>query len=212
MNKWGKYYILVILATLFLLPPGVRSQTQPNSIIIEGHECVDLDLPSGTLWATCNLGADSVGQRGSYFAWAETNAKASFFQNNCSTYRAKIEEYSRNSEYDAATVLWGAEWSTPTIDQMTELINNCTWSWVDDGDSKGYLVAGQNGNKIFLPAAGWFEEIVFGANQFGCYWTSTPHDFYTVSGYRLEFSDNSRSINRMARYNGLSIRPVTKSR
>ena len=35
----------------------------------DNHEYVDLGLPSGTLWATRNVGADKPEDIGDYFAW-----------------------------------------------------------------------------------------------------------------------------------------------
>ena len=43
--------------------------------MIDGHEYVDLGLPSGTLWATCNVGASKPEEYGDYFAWGETKPK-----------------------------------------------------------------------------------------------------------------------------------------
>ena len=40
-----------------------------------GHYYVDLGLPSGTLWATCNVGAVNPTDYGDYFAWGETEPK-----------------------------------------------------------------------------------------------------------------------------------------
>ena len=51
---------------------------------LNGHEYVDLGLPSGTLWATCNVGAETPESIGSYFAWGETSTKADY---DWSTYK-----------------------------------------------------------------------------------------------------------------------------
>ena len=56
---------------------------------INNHEYVDLGLPSGKLWATCNIGASSSEENGSYFAWAETEPKEYYDWSNY--------KYSRNA-------------------------------------------------------------------------------------------------------------------
>lgn len=198
--------ILTLITFLGLTGFAQTSDTISN----KGHECVDMGLPSGTKWATCNIGADKPSDAGEYFAWAETASKTCFFENNCATYKTSIEEFVANPQYDAATVLWGEGWSVPTVEQMRELLDNCAWVWTTIDDKKGYMVTAENGNSIFLPAAGWFEEQVYGANQFGVYWTSTPYEKFQTSAYRLDFTDSSRSIMRFSRYSGQSIRAVTK--
>ena len=101
-----------------------------------GHEYVDLGLPSGTLWATCNVGAETPEGYGDYFAWGETELKTTY---NLSTYKYtngsydQLTKYCSNSSYgyngftdtltvllpedDAATANWGDGWCMPTADQ-----------------------------------------------------------------------------------------------
>ncbi len=147
-----------------------------TSIKIEanGHAYIDLGLPSGTLWATCNIGASSPEEYGDYFAWGETTAKSEFWWHN---YKLCVGEnsswltkYCSNKYYgyknftdslsilepcdDAATVNWGGDWCIPSVEQIEEIINNCTWTWSTCNNIKGYEVEGPNGNSIFLPAAG----------------------------------------------------------
>ena len=50
------------------------------------HEWVDLGLPSGTLWATCNIGANAPEDYGDYFAWGETKPKDNYDLNNYKWY------------------------------------------------------------------------------------------------------------------------------
>ena len=108
------------------------------------HEWVDLGLPSGTLWATCNVGADNPEDYGDYFAWGETEPKVIY---NWSTYKwcngsvNTMTKYCTDSGYgtvdnkteldpadDAATVNWGTSWRMPTLEQLDELLTKCTWT------------------------------------------------------------------------------------
>ena len=121
-----------------------------------GYEYVDLGLPSGMLWATYNVGADSLDEVGDYFAWGETEPKTDYSWN---TYKwgtkDSLTKYNNidsltvlKAEDDAATANWGRAWRTPTMDELYELKDGCTWTWTKDG-----LVGTSktNGNTIFLP-------------------------------------------------------------
>ena len=104
-----------------------KPDDQPN--IINGHEYVDLGLPSGKLWAKTNYGASSEGDYGIYIDWTSRNIIQS---------------------------VWGNEWSTPTHSDFLELYNQCTFTWDYNANSVyGCRVTGPNGNSIFLPAAGF---------------------------------------------------------
>ena len=69
-------YLSFILSTIFIS----TSYAQTN--VIDGHEYVDMGLPSGTLWATCNIGAESSTDFGDYFAWGETEPKEEYTNEN----------------------------------------------------------------------------------------------------------------------------------
>lgn len=110
-----------------------------NAESIDGHEYVDLDLPSGLLWATCNVGANTSTEVGSLFAWGETSAKTEFTWENYKYGNAadSITKYcitTKNGKNgftdgrttledadDAAFVNWGSNWQTPTADDWCEL-------------------------------------------------------------------------------------------
>ena len=139
----------------------------------EDHEWVDLGLPSGTLWATCNVGANVPEEYGDYFAWGETEPQELY---DWSTYKwcfgdeFSLTKYCHKSDYgyngytddkteldpedDAAYVNWGPSWRMPTAQQLGELYENCTWTWTQLNCVNGYLVTGPNGNTLFLPAGG----------------------------------------------------------
>lgn len=141
-----------------------------------GHDYVDLGLPSGLLWATCNVGANSPEDYGSYFAFGETTTKDVY---NEDTYKLKkntsisngvvkttysdaksgksiIDDYSNTllPAYDAAQTNWGGVWRMPTKEEFDELNEKCSWTWMENEKMKGYSVTGPNGNSIFIPAAG----------------------------------------------------------
>lgn len=139
--------------------------------------CVDLGLPTKTLWATMNVGANTPIEYGTLFAWGETSQKQGAY--DWTTYRWSdgyndvlklpiLTKYCTNSNYgnvdgkyildqedDAAAVNWGAGWKMPSKKQFSELINNCRWVWTSMYNGNGWIVTSKiNGNAIFLPAAG----------------------------------------------------------
>lgn len=132
-------------------------------------EWVDLGLPSGTLWATCNVGATKPEEYGDYFAWGETtgykNGKSYFYYESYKYYdNEDITRYTSTFygpdialvlQDDAAYVYWGSDWRMPTYRQQDELREECTWLWTKLNGVNGYLVKSlRNGHSIFLPAAG----------------------------------------------------------
>ena len=175
-----------------------------DSISFSGHEYVDLGLPSGLKWATCNVGATKPEEYGNYYAWGETAPKSSYSSDNYS--------YSDNPDKDAARANWGGQWRMPTKEEWQELLDNCTWTWVEGyngGENNGYQVTGSNGNSIFLPAAGYrSRDDLYYAGDRGYYWSSSlGTDYPDDAWYVLFYSDNVlRSID--GRYYGQSVRPV----
>ena len=197
-----------------------------------GHIWVDLGLPSGTKWATCNVGANNPEGYGDYFAWGETTPKETY---NWSTYRYcngdynTLTKYCNNAEYgnngftdnlttleasdDAATVNWGSGWRMPTFDEMDELNRNCTVTWTTQNGVNGRLFTGPNGNSIFLPAAGYrYGSSLYDAGSHGYYWSSSLDTDYPYDAWYLNFgSDDYYMGNYGLRYYGLSVRPVCVS-
>ena len=187
------------------------------------HEYVDLGLPTGTLWATCNLGADSPEEYGDYFAWGETAVKDSYSwdtykwrnsNGDITKYTTLDEQPELLPEDDAATANWGRKWQMPSREQIEELINPdyTTSEWTTRNGVNGLLITskmpGYEVKSIFLPAAGYYynsTELYQGGEQ-GYYWSRTPQSILSHT-YYLHFSigiaGGYRSIGR-------TIRPVRK--
>lgn len=191
-----------------------------------GHDFVDLGLPSGTLWATCNVGATNPEDYGDYFAWGETTTKETY---NWSTYRycngsnRTMTKYCSNSSYgyngftdtlttleasdDAATANWGSAWRMPTKEEFEELNNNCTITWTTLNGVNGHLLTGTNGNSIFLPAAGGrHDNSIDNAGSHGDYWSSSLHG--GPDGGDFDLQPDNYSISWDFRFYGRSIRPI----
>lgn len=203
---------------------------------IQGHEFVDLGLSVN--WAACNIGANSQGEKGEYYAWGEIMTKNNYIWGNykwCDGDFQYLTKYYRNgygvmdnivlsSSDDVATVKWGDKWRLPTKEEIDELCNRCTWRKTTMRGVLGYIVTGPNGNSIFLPDAGVMERplgttsMYYDKSEFndniGHYWSSTVNDRFCTSSYVLRFCSayDWYRIESWSRVEGCSVRPVTKSR
>ncbi len=178
---------------------------------IEAYESVDLDLPSGTLWATFNVGATAPHETGNYYAWGETVTKTDY-SINASTYNQNISDISGNATYDAATANWGNSWCIPTNAQAQELATECQWEETTINGVTCHKVTGPNGKYIYLPCAGVYKGTTgTSVGSIGRYWTSTPGS-KTSQAYSLNFPLSSTITTAENRNSGRSIRPVTSSK
>lgn len=191
-------------------------------------EYVDMGLPSGTLWATCNVGASAPDEYGDYFAWGETEPKEVYDWNTykwcngsensmtkyCTDYHGFVDNKTElDSEDDAATVNWGPSWRTPTTMQQQELYEQCTWTWTTRNGVNGYQVTGPNGTTIFLPAAGFCWDIfLYFHGMLGYYWSSTLYSGNPSKAYSLDFTSSEVHWNDyIDRSSGLAVRAVRVS-
>ncbi len=175
---------------------------------LNGHEYVDLGLPSGTLWATCNVGANIPSGTGYYYAWGETTPKSEYTSDN---YTYTEISPTLPASADAATINWGNGWRMPTQEEMEELKNSCIATWTTMNDVKGCLFTGPSGYSIFLPASGnGTNTEMYPEGPYGDYWSSTVlSNYYASTLYFDEYHDNvGVSISENLRRKGLSVRPV----
>ena len=187
-------------------------------------KAVNLGLPSGLKWATCNVGANAPEEYGDYFAWGEISPKENYVWATykwCYGSNRNINKYNHYNNTDnlrqlqlsddAARANWGENWRMPTDAEWTELRTQCGWLWTKQEGKNGYLVTGPNGNSIFLPAAGERSgEKLYSAGSGGVYWSSSlgtggPDYAYTVG---FDSGNIGRYID--SRCYGKSVRPVTE--
>ena len=195
-----------------------------------GFDYVDLGLPSGLKWATCNVGADSPEEYGYYYAWGETTPKTIAYNWNTykwatATYHTEylddkwaletLTKYNTSSDYgtvdnktvleladDAARVNWGGAWRMPTDAEWTELCERCTWTWINFNGINGYEVKSNiNGYTIFLPGAGNYDyNGLGGAGDIGFYWSSSLNTDYPYDALDVYFSDSEIIHNILGRF------------
>ena len=214
-----------ILSIVFVMS-ACKEQSSHN-----GHEYVDLGL--SVKWATCNVGAQNPEDYGEYYAWGETITKTTYTWKNY-RFRVSGDTYSdlKFSNYDPAEILdhlkktvldladdvanvkWGGNWRMPTIANLTELANNCTFASATVNNVKGVKVTSNiNGNYIFLPSNGYITGTTFKG------WTSnSPGARFWLAdcagsdkAYQQYTAESSPAVNydqAKDKFRGTPIRPV----
>lgn len=184
----------------------------PSNIIVA--EAIDLGLPSGTKWASFNIGATSPEQYGEYFAWGELGEKKIYSEDTYQFDKDGLDLGTNISgtKYDVARMRWGGDWRMPTIAECRELKNNCTYEWTTyQGVAGGKFTSKKNGNSIFLPAAGyrWGGDL-YAAGSDGNYWSSTLDGSFPDTAVYLYFTSKyaQSSGDFGNRDYGFSVRPV----
>lgn len=173
-----------------------------------GHDFVDLGLPSGTKWATMNVGASSITDYGNYYQYGKGAAQhaATIEQSNYNGTENPLD-----SSVDTATQVWGGDWYMPTKQQLEELIANTTYEWVTNYQGSGINGATftANGQTLFIPAAGYYSYgSLSSVGSFGFVWSSTPYSQNYAFAYSLYFGDGYENIEFYNREGGYSVRPV----
>ena len=184
---------------------SVESFTTPTGSSTT-HQYVDLGLPSGTMWATMNVGATTPEEYGSYFSWGETTVKTTYYTEN---YTYSDNPATLPASVDAATANWGEGWRMPTKEEMQELIDNCEHTWTEQNGVYGLVISGTNGNSIFLPAAGSnYADAPSGAEANGLYWSNTIREEDNEYAEGLRFSQSDFEMIYDYRSTGFTVRPV----
>ena len=185
-----------------------------------------IDLGLSVKWASHNVGASSPEGFGGYYAWGETEEKSDYdwetykyavdSDGNGMFYEDEFIDIGSNisgTQYDVAHVKWGGSWRMPTLDEIRELGENCSWKWTTYNGVKGQLVTGPNGNSIFLPASGYrYGTSVDDVGDDGRYWSATQNEgsnitaayylnYYYSYGYYWGYCWN--------RSGGCTVRPVS---
>ncbi len=192
------------------------------------HGYVDLGLPSGLLWATCNVGANAPEEYGDYFAWGETQPKDTYnwsMYQHCMGNVYMLTRYCDSSSFgyngftdnlttllpedDAATTNWGSVWRMPTKEEWQELYNNTTCIWTTQDGVNGQLFTASNGNSLFLPAAGCRDDhSLDGAGSFGSYWSNLLGMDYPLHAWAFSFYSGDYDVLEYSRHYGRSVRAV----
>ena len=211
----------------------MKETTPPTPV---EHEYVDLGLPSGTLWATMNIGASSITDTGLYYQWGDSQGyeynSREWEEYTYKWYDSNEMKYTKYNHTDGKRVLddaddaaiaaWGNGWHIPTKTQLTELINNeyvttaFTENYLNSGVDGLLITSKTNGNSIFLPygteIGTEYNRAVYHSNEtFGQYPLDSSYELYcglySESNYGAHIIDKN-SIGELRRWYGESIRPV----
>lgn len=205
---------------------SITTMGESRYIVINGHQFVDLGLPSGLLWARTNIGAHFSSDDGDYFAWGETEPKSYYDLStykwgdynewegiNMTKYNLTDKKTTLDSEDDVATVNWGAPCRMPDSSEFEELYNKCDWAWQSSyNGTSGYLVTGPNGKTIFFPASGdRYNDSLYNHGSRGNYRSrSLGSNHYTYARLLYFDSDYVKPTNKSYRWYGLTVRPVAE--
>ena len=215
---------LMLIMIMAMMALSVKAQPANNDDVKNPHEWVDLGLPSGTLWATMNVGASSPEDCGYYFAWGETSTKDAYDWSTyiwCNGSENTLTKYCSDKDYgevdnrtlllpedDAATVNWGAAWRMPTEAQMQELITRCKWTTIEINGVDCCRVTGPNGATLILPESGVRSEVAQNETEQGGYYWSSESPLMPECAGGLSFGSGNRSWGIFYRYGGLCVRAV----
>ena len=190
---------------------------------------VYMDLGLSVKWATMNVGASKAEDYGSHFAWGETTTKDNYSWSTykyCNGSETSLTKYNNSSSRgtvdnktqleltdDAAAVNWGGAWRMPTDAELTELREQCTWTWTTQNGVNGYKVtskkSGYTNNSIFLPAAGYRDgSALYRAGSRADYWSSSLDPDNPDGAWFAWFNSSSVYRGCISRHFGHSVRPV----
>lgn len=247
MNRFLKLTILSIAAVPVITscekedPYEISMSILSNGVDtiqgIDGRKYEVVDLGLGTLWAKCNLGADSPEQPGFYLSWGETATKETYTEKNYAWYNARGNKitkycnikdqgedkyvdslYTLQPQDDAVKVLIGNGFHIPTEAEYSMLRTWCSIRWCKLNGKGGFLLTstkkGYENNSIFIPMAGRMDyDEIFHNGSYGFYWTnaldlSNPKNAHVMIFKHLEnATDMDKNITH-ERYLGMNIRPV----
>ncbi len=238
LNMMPMKAIHLLLSALLFFPLVTSAQSDDKPIkapepvisgVIDGHEYADLGLPSGTLWATCNVGAETPTETGILVSWGELEPKDEYIWE---TYKY-FEEFVLNengfydvictdigqdicaTEYDAACKHWGSKWRMPNYDEIKELRRNCWWLLVEEEGVLGFRFYGPNTNSIFMPIYVGYnigEDELYYNDAF--YWSGSEFENNNESeksktrAWMFFFDRSGVSVINSPKWAGLAIRPV----
>lgn len=218
--------LFILITALSLIAFGMVSCDRNDDLTDEGW--VDLGLPSGLLWAKCNIGATTPEEYGNYYAWGETQTKEEYSwatyiygdydtdyhlykYNTSETYGTVDNKTVLEASDDVVTAVLGTSAKIPTNDDWVELRNNTTGEWTEQNGVNGWKFTATNGNSLFLPAAGWrYGSSLSYAGSGGCYWSSSLHAVspYGARGFYFSSDSSGMDYDCLIRGYGLSVRAV----
>ena len=207
----NRLFMKLLLAFAIVIVVGCKKENNRSEASADSHEYVDLGLPSGNLWATCNVGAGSQEEIGYYFAWGETVPKDTYSWDNYRYGDYVVDELFELTKYctepnwglngfvdnmlvlesvdDAALANWGAGWRMPSKEDFEELVRCTKCEWTTSNGVEGILFTAKNGNTMFMPATGYRCDGELYCTYVGMYWSTTLFQWSPERSWSLHFDD-----------------------
>ncbi len=217
------YYVTLLAIDGEYFYGDVKSfETKGGALCNDSNHVHAVDLGLSVKWACCNVGASVPEGYGGYYAWGETEEKSDYdwdtykyyIDTNGDGYKDTWQNIGSNisgTSYDVAHVKWGGSWRMPTVDEIKELCEKCSWEWTTVNGVNGQKVTGPNGNSIFLPAAGYrYGTSLYYAGSYGYYWSGTLRGYRGYFAYGLYFYSGGRGWDGDYRLDGFAVRPVSE--
>ena len=192
-------------------------------------EAIDLGLPSGTKWASYNVGATKPEEAGDYYAWGQNYVSEGYtwsaylFCNGTQETCQDLGDNISGTGFDVARLKWGSKWRMPTSSDFREMTSNCTTEWTTvNGVIGRKYTSKKNGKSIFFPAAGYRASTsVLESGNYGFYWTSEKEPFsgylqpeqtvYSACYWRIDSSSEPpQGFLYAARVYGFMVRPISR--
>lgn len=214
MNKFTKAVAALLfigIIVTFIGCDGNRAKGRIN-----GHAYVDLGLPSGTLWATCNMGAGSPEDYGGYYILGQDIKKHlyEYYKDGDVEKYYKCYELNHLVEVfgDKEKVDWNFGWHLPRMEDFEELITNCSCEKIELKGVSGCLFVAPNGNSLFLPNAGYcVDGKLFGLGEMN-YYRLSPISASSFDAWITNANLGSGGFGSGFQDCGLSVRPVCSSK
>ena len=225
------FFVIMSNGTTLIIDPDDYSKVSDNweqvDMVLNGY--VDLGLPSGTLWSTVNVGAQTPYQRGYYFSWGNLEGYVasytegdyageivgySFIQDNYELTNGYQVSGNLTSSEDAAYDNSSGEWNIPTDTQFQELLDNCTITWVEKNGVPGKLFTSNiNGKTLFIINNGYGNATTLDSPMYqAAYWTNAEDDVNTNKALSFVLSTsilpNLTPVHAEEKRFGFGIRPV----
>ena len=191
------------------------------------EDFVDLGLPSGTLWAKCNLGAEKETDFGYFYQWGDTHGysdvgKNQFKRNdykwdnsgNITKYNETDNKLVLDNEDDPVFAATNGKFKSPTQEQLQELINHTNHEWIENFEGSGvngmkFINKNDDTKYIFIPAAGdCYAGRHNGVGSWGYVWSASRYMSNAYGAWYMYFYAGDFYMNVFSRCSGFSVRGI----
>lgn len=201
---------MMVAAAIFIV--GCSQQEREASSLHEGHGYADLGLPSGTMWATVNLGGEEDSLATDYYSWGETETKMLYCMNSYQWAEGYPNAHENILEKDdVAHVKWGGKWRLPTKEEFAELedtIHNTTWIPSPIKGRVSWIVKSKRNNQSIRLTAFGYKKGKLEQDSIGFYLGATIGTSIKNTFACMGFSKDTINMGEAGRYFGYSVRPV----